>query len=67
MAHGAQNPSLAPPVRLASNGGGKPRFSWTYADEDMVGPMVEVAQAGYPSTATSVALLKWVVQQFGTD
>ena len=43
---------------------GNPRFYWTYADEDMVGQMVEVAQSCHPSTMAPTAMFKWLVLQF---
>lgn len=43
---------------------GNPRFYWTYADEDMVGAMVEVAQSCHPSTMAPIAMFKWLVLQF---
>ena len=41
-----------------------PRFYWTYADEDLVGQLVEVAQSCHPSTLAPVALTKWVILLF---
>ena len=43
---------------------GNPRFNWTYADEDMVGAMVEVAQICHPSTMAPIVMFKWLVLQF---
>lgn len=41
-----------------------PRFYWTYADEDMVGSMVEVAQSCHTRTMAETALYKWLVLLF---
>ena len=43
---------------------GNPRFYWTYADEDMVGHMVEVAQNCHPTTMAATGLFKWLVLHF---
>ena len=46
---------------------GNPRFYWCYADEDMVGQMVEVAQSCHPATMPATALFKWLVLHFEED
>ena len=38
-----------------------PRTYWTYADEDLVGQMVEVSASCHVSTLPAVALSKWVL------
>ena len=43
---------------------GNPRFFWCYADEDMVGQMVEVAKSCHPKTLATVALYKYLVLMF---
>ena len=43
---------------------GNPRCYWTYADEDMVGHMIEVAQSCHPVTLAATAMFKWLVLQF---
>ena len=43
---------------------GNPRFYWTYADEDMVGQMIEVARSCHPSTLAKTALYKYLVMVF---
>lgn len=43
---------------------GNPRFYWTYADEDLIGQMVEVAKTCHPSTLAKTALYKWLVLVF---
>ena len=43
---------------------GNPKTYWTYADEDMVGQMVEVGQSCHSSTMPATALFKWLVLQF---
>ncbi len=37
---------------------GNPRFFWCYADEDLIGQIVEVAGACHPSTMADIALYK---------
>ena len=39
---------------------GTPRCFWTYADEDLVGLLVEVAESCHPQTMAVSALFKWV-------
>ena len=39
---------------------GNPRFYWTYADEDMVGHLVEVGATCHPRTLAVTALYKWL-------
>ena len=39
---------------------GNPRFYWTYADEDLVGLLVEVAETCHPQTMAASALFKWM-------
>jgi hypothetical protein len=41
-----------------------PRYYWTYADEDMVGHMMEVARSCHPMTMNSVAMFKWLILMF---
>ena len=43
---------------------GNPRFFWTYADEDLVGLLIEVAESCHPSTMAISALFKWVQVYF---
>ena len=38
---------------------GNPRFFWIYADEDLVGLIIEVAQSCHPSTWAVTALFKY--------
>ena len=42
-----------------------PKFYWTYADEDMVGHMIECASTCHPRTLAVTALFKWVTFSFG--
>ena len=44
---------------------GSPRFYWTYADEDMVGHMIECASTCHPRTLACTAIFKWVTFSFG--
>ena len=41
-----------------------PRFFWTYADEDLVGQMLEVAQTCHASTLADTALYKYLLLHF---
>ena len=41
--------------------GFNPRGYWTYADEDLVGTMVEVSRSCQPSTLAPVSLTKWLL------
>ena len=44
-----------PDVRL------NPRSFWTYADEDLVGKLVEVAKCCHVSTIAPTAMAKWLI------
>lgn len=44
---------------------GNPRFYWCYADEDMVGHMIEVAHSCHSRTMAGVAMYKWLLFTFG--
>ena len=46
---------------------GNPKFYWVYADEDMVGHMIEVAHSCHPSTMPVVALFKWMQFAFASS
>ncbi len=43
---------------------GNPRFFWCYADEDLVGQVVEVAGSCHPSTMAELALYKHGLLQY---
>ena len=43
---------------------GNPKFYWVYADEDLVGQMIEVSQSCHPLTVAATALFKWVLLAF---
>jgi len=43
---------------------GNPRFFWTYADEDLVGHLVEVAESCHPSTVAETAMFKHLLLHF---
>ena len=43
---------------------GNPRSYWTYADEDLVGLLVECAQSCHAMTVAPSALFKWVHVHF---
>ena len=42
-----------------------PRQYWTYGDEDVVGQLVEIAQACHVRTLASTALFKWLLMTLG--
>ena len=44
---------------------GSPKFYSTYADEDMVGHMIECAATCHPRTLAVTALYKWLLFSFG--
>ena len=44
---------------------GSPRFYSTYADEDMIGHMVECAATCHPRTLAATGLFKWLTFSFG--
>ena len=46
---------------------GNPAFYWTYADEDLVGLLIEVAHSCHPSTMATVGLFKWRILGFDPD
>ena len=46
---------------------GKPRFYWTYADEDLVGQFIEIAETVHPTTMAITALFKWLHLLFDGD
>ena len=46
---------------------GNPLYYWCYADESLVGDMVEIAQSCHMSTLTVTALVKWLVVAFDCD
>ena len=39
---------------------GNPRYYWCYADEDLVGHMVENAETCHPATMAFTVLFKWL-------
>ena len=39
---------------------GNPRYYWCYADEDLVGQMIEIASSCHPATMASMVLFKWL-------
>ena len=39
---------------------GNPRFYWTFADEDLVGHMIEICETVHPATMPITALMKWL-------
>ena len=43
---------------------GNPRFYWVYADEDLVGHMIEVAHSCHPRTMAATAMFKWMLFAF---
>ena len=43
---------------------GNPKLYWVYADEDLVGQMIEVSRSCHPSTVAATALYKWLLLAF---
>ena len=46
---------------------GNPRFYWCYADEDLVGKMIEIAETVHPTTLAFSVLFKWLHLFFVND
>ena len=46
---------------------GNPLYYWCYADESLVGDMIEIAHSCHMSTLTVTALVKWLVLAFDCD
>ena len=46
---------------------GNPLYYWCYADESLVGDMIEIARSCHMSTVTVTALVKWLVLAFDCD
>ena len=44
-----------------------PRLSWCYADEDLVGLTIEVAQSCSTRTISLMVLVKWLILAFDID
>ena len=68
LAHGQRRWKMTPKVHLVLHSCdwqapsvGNPKHFWTYADEDLVGTMIEVAQSCHASTMAATALLKWSI------
>ena len=43
---------------------GNPRFYWVYADEDIVGKIVTVAESCHPRTMPLIAMWKWLTAAY---
>ena len=43
---------------------GNPRFWWTYADEDLVGRLITVAEGCHPRTLVVSIIFKWLITMF---
>ena len=43
---------------------GNPKFFWVYADGDLVGSMIEVAESCHASTVAPTAMIKWSIMAF---
>ena len=39
---------------------GNPRYYWCYADEDLVGHLIEIAETCHPMTLAISVLFKWL-------
>jgi hypothetical protein len=46
---------------------GNPRWYWTYADEDLVGLMIDIAEGCHPLTMPVSVLFKWLHTSFPED
>ena len=46
---------------------GNPRFYWCYADEDLVGKMIEIAHSVHPLALAVAVLTKWLHLYFPDD
>ena len=46
---------------------GNPRFYWCYADEDLVGQLIEVAEACHAKTMAVTAMYKWLTLVFASN
>ena len=46
---------------------GNPSYWWCYADEDLVGLMIEVARSCHVNTLAATALVKWLILAFDAD
>ena len=46
---------------------GNPRYWWTYADEDLVGLMIEIAESCHPRTVAVITLFKWLHVVFANE
>ena len=43
---------------------GNPRFYWAYADEDLIGQMMECASSCHPRTLCGICMFKWITLTF---
>ena len=71
LAAGRKRWKMTPKVHLVQHllewqclSAGNPRFYWTYADEDLVGSMIEVAESCHASTLAITVMVKWLVFSF---
>ena len=46
---------------------GNPSYFWCYADEDLVGQCIEIAQSCHSKTCAVSALIKWLILVFDKD
>ena len=46
---------------------GNPKFWWTYADEDLVGRVIKIAETVHTKTLTASVLFKWAHSFFADD
>ena len=42
-----------------------PRSFWCYADEDLVGQLIEIASSSHPMTLAEIGMLKWLLVTLG--
>ena len=71
LAAGQKRWKLTPKVHLMLHlcidqapSAGNPIFVWVYADEDLVGSMIEVAESCHASTMAPTAMVKWSIMAF---
>ena len=48
-------------------GGLNPRSYWCYADEDLVGTLVEIAESCHVSTIAVTGMMKWMLLVFNDE
>ena len=44
---------------------GNGRYWWTYADDDLVGQLIDIAEGLHPRTMPEILLVKWLLLCLG--